>query len=170
MRVLVTAASKHGSTNDIAHAIEAALVARQVDADVWSIDAVDSLDGYDAVVLGSAIYMGHWLDPAKRFVQRHEAALKERPVWLFASGPLGDPAKPEGPPTDAATMVEATGAREHVIFAGNLDKHRLGLAERAMVAAVKAPEGDVRPWDEIDAWVDRIAAAMATPSEVPVPA
>ena len=168
MRVIVTAASKHGSTSDIAQAIGSALAAHEIDADVWSIDAVESLDGYDAVVLGSAVYMGHWLEPAKRFVQRHAHALRERPVWLFSSGPLGDPAKPEGSPADAAAMSEATGAREHMVFPGSLDKHRLGIAERAMVAAVKAPEGDFRPWDEIDAWADRIAAALATPSEVPV--
>ena len=98
------------------------------------------------------------------------AELSERPVWLFSSGPLGEPAKPEAPPTDAAEMLEATGARDHMVFPGNLDKHRLGLAERAIVAAVKAPEGDYRPWAEIDAWAGRIAAALATPARVAVPA
>ena len=170
MRVMVTAASKHGSTSDIAQAIGAALTFHEIDADVWSIEAVESLDGYDAVVLGSAVYMGHWLDPAKRFIDHHAAELKQRPVWLFSSGPLGEPAKPEGPPSDAAEMIAATGAREHVVFAGSLDKHRLGLGERAIVAAVKAPEGDYRPWDEIDAWAGRIAAALAASAEVAVPA
>ena len=169
MRVLVTAASKHGSTNDIVHAIASALAAREIDADIWSIDAVDALDGYDAVVLGSASYMGHWLEPAQLFVHRLAAELSERPVWLFSSGPLGEPAKPDAPPTDAADMLEATGAREHMVFPGNLDKHRLGLAERAIVAAVKAPEGDYRPWAEIDAWAGRIADALVTPG-VAVPA
>ena len=66
-------------------------------------------------------------------------------------------------------MVEATGAREHVVFAGSLDKHRLGLGERAIVAAVKAPEGDYRPWDEIDAWAGRIAEGLTAPAEVAIP-
>ena len=170
MRVLVTAASKHGSTSDIAQAIGAAMTNHEIDADVWAIEAVESLDVYDAVVLGSAVYMGKWLDPAKRFVERHAVELRERPVWLFSSGPLGEPAKPEGPPVDAAAMVEATGAREHVVFAGSLDKHRLGLAERAMVAAVKAPEGDFRPWDEIEAWAAEIAKALAATPRVGTPA
>ena len=170
MRVLVTAASKHGSTSDIAQAIRTALTAHQIEADVRSIENVLTLDGYDAVVLGSAIYMGHWLDPAKRFVERLGPDLRKRPVWLFSSGPLGDPAKPEAPPADAAAMLEATGAREHVVFSGSLDKHRLGLAERAVAAAVKAPEGDFRPWDKIDAWAGEIATGLAIPSEVLVPA
>ena len=170
MRVLVTAASRHGSTSDIARAIGVALSDRHIDADVWSIEAVETLADYDAVVLGSAIYMGHWLDPAKRFVERHAAALRERPVWLFSSGPLGVPGKPEGAPADAAAMVEATGAREHVVFAGSLDKESLGLVERAMVSAVKAPAGDFRPWDEIDAWAWRIAAALTPDPAATVPA
>lgn len=170
MRVLVTAASKHGSTSDIAQTIGAALARREIDADVWSIEAVESLDVYDAVVLGSAIYMGKWLEPAKRFIERHATELRERPVWLFSSGPLGDPAKPEGPPADAAAMIDATGAREHVVFAGSLDKHKLGIAERAMVAAVKAPEGDYRPWDEIEAWATGIAETLSASRVAATPA
>lgn len=170
MRVLVTAASKHGATTDIAQAIGAAMAKHEIDADVWSIEAIESLEVYDAVVLGSAIYMGKWLEPAKTFIERHAVELRERPVWLFSSGPLGDPAKPESPPADAAAMIEATGAREHVVFAGSLDKHRLGITERAMVAAVKAPEGDFRPWDEIEAWAARIAEAVITGARVGAPA
>ena len=52
---------------------------------------VASLDGYDAVIIGSAVYMGHWLDPAKDLVSRFGDALAGRLVWLFSSGPVGDP-------------------------------------------------------------------------------
>jgi hypothetical protein len=50
---------------------------------------------YDAVVLGSAVYAGHWLKPARALADRCAAALRARPVWLFSSGPVGDPAKPD---------------------------------------------------------------------------
>ena len=36
----------------------------------------------------------------------------------------------------------------------------LGFAERAMVAAVKVPEGDFRPWVEIEAWATGIARTL----------
>jgi menaquinone-dependent protoporphyrinogen oxidase len=49
--------------------------------------------GYDAVILGSAVYVGHWLEAAQRFVEKHRADLVARPVWLFASGPVGVPAE-----------------------------------------------------------------------------
>jgi len=163
MRVLVVSASKHGSTTEIARAIGTALLLRMVDTDVRTVESVVSVEGYDAVVLGSGVYMGHWLEPAKRFIDDNAAALQQRPVWLFSSGPLGDPPKPVTDPVDVADLIETTHAREHRVFAGSLDKHELGIAERAMVAAVRAPDGDFRPWDEIDAWAGTIVAELAVP-------
>lgn len=163
MRVLVASASKHGSTAEIARVIGTSLKFRKIESDIRPVGTVTSLDGYDAVVLGSGIYMGHWLEPARRFIAQHAAGLLERPVWLFSSGPLGDPAKPTDEPADAARFVESTHARGHRMFAGSLWKDGLGIAERAMVAAVRAPEGDFRPWAEIDAWAGEIANELATP-------
>jgi menaquinone-dependent protoporphyrinogen oxidase len=161
MRVLVTAASKHGSTTEIARTIATSLTLRKIEVDVLSVDSVASLEEYDAVVLGSSVYLGHWLEPARRFITHHAAELLQRPVWLFSSGPLGDSAMPGEDPSYAASLVEMTHAREHRVFAGSLWKDGLGIAERAMVAAVRAPEGDFRPWAEIDAWAGQIAAELA---------
>jgi Flavodoxin len=161
MRILVASASKHGSTTEIARSIGTALLLRMVEVDVRPVDSVVTLEGFDAVVLGSGIYMGRWLEPAKRFIENNTAELLERPVWLFSSGPLGDPPKPIEEPADVAGLVKSIHARGHRVFAGSLDKHELGIAERAMVAAVRAPAGDFRPWAEIDAWVDEIVAELA---------
>ena len=161
MRVLVASASKHGSTSEIARTIAASLTFRGIDVDLALVNQVASIDAYDAIVLGSAIYMGHWLEPAKRFVAAHAGELSSRPVWLFSSGPLGDPPRPAGEPADIAPLMEASNAREHRSFPGSLRKADLGLAERAMVAAVRAPEGDFRPWAEIDEWATSIASALA---------
>jgi menaquinone-dependent protoporphyrinogen oxidase len=162
MRILVTAASRHGSTEEIASAIAKGLTERGLDADASAIEHATP-EGYGAVVLGSAVYMGHWLEPARRFAEQHGAALAERPVWLFSSGPLGPPEHlvPEDEPVDAAPVVQATGARAHRVFAGRLSKRGLGFGERAMVAAVRAPEGDFRDWAAIDAWAGEIAEALA---------
>jgi menaquinone-dependent protoporphyrinogen oxidase len=112
------------------------------------------------VVLGSAVYMGHWLEAARQLAESETRALHGRPVWLFSSGPVGDPPKPDEQPVDAGAAVAATGAREHRLFGGNLDPRRLGFADRAMVHAVRAQTGDFRDWAEIAAWAERIADAL----------
>jgi menaquinone-dependent protoporphyrinogen oxidase len=157
MRVLVATASKHGATAEIGQAIADELIARGMDAAVVPAGDAESVDGYDAVVLGSAVYAGHWLPAATAFADRHGPRLHGRPVWLFSSGPVGDPPKPEEEPVDAGPMVEACAAREHVVFAGRIDRKRLGFGEKAIVMALRAPEGDFRDWDAVRLWARDIA-------------
>ncbi len=162
MRVLVTAASRHGATHEIADAIAAGLERRGVDAGVQHAEQLSSLDGYDAYVIGSAVYVGRWLDTARELVESNASALAERPVWLFSSGPLGPPdaLKPEGDPVDAAALVEAVAAEDHRIFAGKLDRKLLSFGEKAVVLAVPAPEGDFRDWEAIDGFAGEIAGHL----------
>ncbi len=93
-------------------------------------------------------------------MDRFDAALTAIPVWIFSSGPIGDPPKPDEDPVDVAEIHRRTAAVEHRLFAGKLDKSKLGFAERAIVAALRAPVGDFRDWDEITAWAGGIASAL----------
>ena len=162
MKVLVTAASKHGATSEVAEemakALREALKERDgeggedAQVEVRPAEEVSSVEDYDAVVLGSAVYAGHWLESARELAERHAAALAERPTWLFSVGPVGEPPKPEEDPVDVAPILEATKARDHRIFAGKLDRSTLGFAEKAIVLALRAPEGDFRNWEDIRRW------------------
>ena len=107
------------------------------------------------------MYVGHWLRSAVAFTERFGPELRERPVWLFSSGPLGDLSKPIPDPADLPDVRTATGARDHRVFAGRIDRAKLGIGERVVIAVVKAPEGDQRPWPDITAWADGIAAELA---------
>jgi menaquinone-dependent protoporphyrinogen oxidase len=160
MKVLVTAASKYGSTAEIAQAIGDVLITHRFDVAALPFDAVEAVDDYDAVVLGSAVYAGHWLSPAKEFVEQHAQALAARPVWLFSSGPVGVPPKPGEDPVDAKSMVEACAARDHRVFAGKLDRSRLGFADKAIAVALRSPHGDFRDWSQIRTWASHIANAL----------
>jgi menaquinone-dependent protoporphyrinogen oxidase len=160
MRVLVTAATKYGATAEIAQVIGDALRDRGLEPTVLPPGQVEGIDGYDAVVLGSAVYAGHWLKPAQELVDRWAGALTGRPVWLFSSGPVGDPPKPEEDPVDVAELTAATGAREHRVFAGKLVRRQLSFPERAIVSALRVPEGDFRDWAEITRWAGEIAGAL----------
>jgi menaquinone-dependent protoporphyrinogen oxidase len=167
MNVLVTVASRQGATKEIAERIGEVLSAAGLGATVEPVEAVGNVDGFDAVVLGSAVRIGHWIEPARRFVRDQGAALATRPVWLFSSGPIGNPPKPTGDPIEIGELMATLHARDHRVFAGKLEKEGLGLAERAIVAAVRAEEGDFRPWAEIDAWAAGIAAELRSGVVVP---
>jgi menaquinone-dependent protoporphyrinogen oxidase len=160
MKVLVTAATRHGATGEIAQAIGEALRDQGLDPTVIEPEQVDTVDGYDAVVLGSAVYAGHWLKPARQLVDRCAGALAERPVWLFSSGPVGDPPKPEEDPVDVAEVLAATRAREHRVFAGRLVRKRLSFPEKAIVSALRVPDGDFRDWAGVTSWAAGIAKGL----------
>lgn len=164
MRVLVSVASKHGATAEIAGALATAFADAGLDADLVSPDRVTDVEGFDAFVIGSAVYLGHWMDAAANLIELHEAALRARPVWLFSSGPVGDPSQAAEDPEDVARLVEISGARGHRLFAGEVDRNVLGLGEKVLLAAVHAPEGDYRPWPEILAWAGEIAAELTSPT------
>jgi menaquinone-dependent protoporphyrinogen oxidase len=169
MKVLVSAATKYGATGEIAEAIGGVLVERGFDATVIPPEEVGSIEDCDAVVLGSGVYAGHWLEPAKELVHRFDDALAPRPVWLFSSGPVGDPSrklvqKMEEEPVDVAEILAATKARDHRVFAGKIDRENLSFPERAMLMAFRGFEGDFRDWDEIRAWASEIADALGSGS------
>jgi menaquinone-dependent protoporphyrinogen oxidase len=162
MTVLVTAASSHGATREIAARIGADLAEQGFDVEVRNPDEVQELGRYDAFVVGSAIYLGQWLKPAKSFVAAHADELSDLPIWLFSSGPIvGDP--PTADPHDAAqgnTLAETVHAREHKLFAGKLDKSKLNWCEKIAVRCAHAREGDYRDWEAVDQWAATIASEL----------
>ena len=166
VRVLIAVASKHGATSEIGKAVASALAEEGIDAEVQPPERVAAVDSFDAVVIGSGVYAGHWLKPAKRFVEHHGATLRKRAVWLFSSGPLGEPPAPSAEPVDVAALVEMTGALGHRIFAGRLASDGLSFGERALVKIVRAPYGDFRDWPEIAEWAREIAASLRAAAPV----
>ncbi|HEU4356729.1 MAG TPA: flavodoxin domain-containing protein [Actinomycetota bacterium] len=165
MTVLVAYASKHGSTRGIAEAIGGRLLDRGVEAVVSPIRDVDGLESYEAIVIGSAVYLGAWMKEAVAFLESHAEALHRIPVWLFSSGPT---AADEG--LDLAVSakhqrrLDALGARDHHLFRGALDPQTLSFLERRAVKAAKQPLGDFREWPDVERWADAIADAVAAPT------
>ena len=163
VNVLVAYSSKHGSTREIALRIGDRLRADGLSPDVRDVAVVSDPAAYDAVVLGSAVYMGGWRKEAIEFARDHSASLAARPVWLFSSGPLGEPSLEE--PRHVAELRAALNPREHTVFTGALDSSKLSLPERIVISAVARQTkhdlaGDFRDWNEIDAWADTIAEAL----------
>lgn len=161
MTVLVAAATRHGATGEIAQTIAGELRERGFDVRLARADQVDDVSTYGGAVVGSAVYMGKWLPDALALIDRHALLLTSLPVWLFSSGPLGDPPVPKGGAVDLSSVIERIHPRGHQLFAGKLDMGRLGLMEKLTARAVRAPEGDFRDWDAIRSWARAIADELA---------
>jgi menaquinone-dependent protoporphyrinogen oxidase len=168
MAILVTDASKHGATEEIAERITSTLRQLGETAEVRPIHNVENLAKYEGVVLGSAIYYGSWLKEATEFVRHHQAELSARPVWLFSVGPLGTEVKDtEEQPKELAEFRQIIPLRGHALFFGALDHHQLSFAERMVVKAVRAPEGDFRDWKAVEEWAATIARELAPAASIP---
>jgi menaquinone-dependent protoporphyrinogen oxidase len=159
MKTLVTVASRHGATEEIGRAIADELHSAGLAVDFVPPERVESLDEYEAVVVGSALYMGRWLAPARDFVEGHVDELKQRAVWIFGSGPV-TPIKDEGDAAEGQRLLELVGARDNRVFAGQLKKEGLSFVERTVVRMIHSPWGDYRPWPAIAEWTQGIAAVL----------
>jgi menaquinone-dependent protoporphyrinogen oxidase len=165
-RVLVSAASGHGSTTEIARVISRALVNKHMAVDIVPPAAVDSVEDYDAVILGSAVYAGHWLASARDFATRFRDPLAARPVWLFSSGPTGEPSATlvqpvEQDPADVIWIRQAIPVRDHRVFTGKVNRQALSVAQQAWLLISRRTSGDFRDWAAITAWAEGIAADLA---------
>lgn len=165
-RVKVIYASKHGSTREIAEAITEELRAAGQAATCVPAGEVYGLGDCDAVVLGSAVYMGRWRHEAKQVLRRHGPALAAMPFWVFSSGPVGDPAAEQDDgdrwlePRRVMARAEELGVREHVVFGGTISADPHGFIERGMTRNTPEEFRDRRDWEQIRAWARSIASEL----------
>lgn len=163
MKVLVAFATRHEATAEIAERVGDVLREILTDTDhtavveVRDVHKVGDVDDYDAVLVGSAIYLGRWLESAERFLTDNADDLRLRPVWLFASGPVGEPLLPSQEPLEVDDLLAVSGARAHQLFAGRLRPAELDHRERTVIGATHAAEGDFRDWSEINHWAALVA-------------
>lgn len=160
MRVLVTVASRHGATREMGAEVAERLRAAGHEVDELEPDDVERVDPYGAVVMGSAVYVGRLALGLRDLVDRQAGQLRERPTWLFWSGPVGDPPMPATVPDDVTEIARATGARDVQAFAGRLDREGLNISERALVALTRADTGDFRDLDAVRTWADGIGSTL----------
>ncbi len=181
MKVLVAYATRHGATAGIAKHLAKVLGSAGSAVDVMPIGEVETVAGYDAFVVGSAAYMGHWLKEARQFVERHRPALEQHPVWLFSSGPIGEETVDKhgrdvldaSRPVEFGELAASIRPRDQRVFFGAFDAEaepigvweRLGAPFLRMKSVREAmPSGDFRDWPAIEAWACEIAHELAPQS------
>jgi len=164
-RVLVAYATKYGATGEIAERIGQVLREAGLPTDVLPADRVSDLTPYQAVVLGSAVYIGKWRKEAVKFLQAHEEMLAERPVWLFSSGPAGEGDAVELMdgwrfPKGQQAIADRIQPRDIAVFHGHVNMDKMNFIERWMIKNVQSPVGDFRDWDAVTSWATAIADAL----------
>jgi menaquinone-dependent protoporphyrinogen oxidase len=170
-RVLVAYASRLGATREIARRIGEVLRTADHDVTVQSVDDAVDAGAFDAVVVGSGVFAGHWHRPAIEFVRRHGRELASRPTWLFSSGPVGSIALDSAPkdPADIADLSGLVKPRGHRVFFGALDRAAVEGSDLSRFERVIAkrfvPEGDWRDWAAIEAWAESISDDLVRAGE-----
>ncbi len=162
--ILVAYATRYGSTQEVAEAVASTLRERGLAVDIQPMRDVRSLEQYRAVVLGAPLYIFHWHEDALQFLARHREALTQRPVAIFALGPIH------------AEEKEFQGAREQLdkelakfpwlrpeaiaIFGGKFDPQKLTFPHNLVPALKNMPASDIRDWTAIRAWASTLAASL----------
>lgn len=173
--VLVTYATKHHATEEIAHAIADVLKRDStLHVHVWPAHEVTSIKPYSAVIVGSAVYMGQWQAEAVEFLNVYEDDLKRRPTWIFSSGPTGKDASAAlsewNLPDSILPVVDRINPRDARLFHGRLEPSQLNVLERAFIKVINVPTGDYRDWESIHIWAegirDSLTHELVHPAEV----
>jgi menaquinone-dependent protoporphyrinogen oxidase len=161
--VLVAYSSKCGSTAEVAEKIGAVIAARGFRVDVKPASAVDSLKGYQSVILGSAIRMGSWLPEMLTMAKKHQAELAGLPVSIFTVHLQNTEDTPEARQARdqyIAPIKAVVPAKSEVFFAGRTDFSKMSFFDKTICKMMKAVEEDKRDWKAIEAWADTTATAM----------
>jgi menaquinone-dependent protoporphyrinogen oxidase len=166
-KILVAYATRAGSTSEVAETIGQMLNGSGATVDVCPIKKLEGLQGYDAVVVGSAIRMGQWLPEAVQFVKTHQATLSTIPTAYFlVSGflredtlEMRDKVRAFLDPLRQILEPESIG-----LFAGKMDYSKLSWLDRTVAKAVKSVEGDWRNWDAIRAWAKELCPTLGLTS------
>lgn len=167
--ILVTYATRYGSTREVAETVTATLCENGLEADIQPMREVRTLAGYGAVVLGAPLYFGLWHKDTQRFLARHREALIERPVAIFALGPI-HPDEQEYQSSRAQLNKELAKfpwltpvALE--IFVGKYDPAKLRFPDKLIIwlpasPLHEMPASDLRDWPAIRAWATSLAEKL----------
>ncbi|MBZ0298923.1 MAG: hypothetical protein K8J31_04235 [Anaerolineae bacterium] len=170
MKILVGYATEYGSTAEIAEFIGHELEHRDFQIDVRNVKDIQSVKGYDAFVLGSAIHAGMWLSEMSQFLDRFQKDLKGVPIAFFITCIR----VLEGGGYDHCLreyvnhrVLDLLNVKALTAFAGRLELDAVDWEDRWTLAARydgKEPPGmynsDFRDWDKIQTWARKVADTL----------
>lgn len=167
-QVLVAYGTRYGSTREVAETVAATLGAQGIDTDVRQAKEVRSLNGFDAVVVGTPLYMGALHKDVRALLDKNRAVLEQTPFALFALGPIkagdGLDGSREQLVTALAKLPVPTPAST-AVFVGAYDPARLGFKDRMITALPASPlHGEIaqddRDWQAVRDWSEDLARQL----------
>lgn len=171
MAVLVVYASAGGSTREIAQHVASRMAAALGKVECRPVEEVQSISGYGAVVVGSAIHNQAWLAPAMLFLTQHASELAKRPVWAFSVGmseALPKPFRKRGAALQQKRLQRVqfrdVPLLGHGVFSGVYKAYQMPFLLRILFRLTGGRFGDLRDWAAIDAWTDQITAQLIHPA------
>lgn len=161
--ILVTWATRYGSTEEVAHAVADDLLQQGLAVNAQPMNEVSSLDRYSAIVIGCALYIGRLHKDARRFLATHREAILRRPTGIFVLGPVHADAKEfasaeQQMKKELAKFPWFVPVAQQVI-GGRFDPQKLGFT-RFLPALRNIAASDARNWDAIHAWAGNLPAAL----------
>ena len=163
--VLVTYASRYGSTREVAERITEIIKTDSLEAEILPCNQVNSLDAYTFIIIGTPFYIGKMLKDAKDFIIRFQKDLASKKVSFFALGPLSDVEKELA---DTQEQMEEELKQfpwltplSMEMFGGKYDPQTLRFADKILTLLpasplYKRPASDVRNWEKINRWVKNL--------------
>jgi menaquinone-dependent protoporphyrinogen oxidase len=151
--ILVAYATKRGSTREVAADVGRVIRQRGLEVEILPAREVGSLDRYQGVVIGGALYMGRWHKDARKLLGRRRGELASLPVAVFAMGPKNtEPAEFEAAGAQLARALD--GVPEVKPFSTAIFGGVFSFGKKHAV--------DARDWDAIQAWAEEVAGKLVS--------
>ena len=165
--ILVAYATRHSSTAGIAEYIADELCRLNHKVDLRYVENVSSIEDYDAVIVGSAIYEFNWLPVAKDFIERFKLPLASMPVaYFFGCAGL----KEDTEENQKAVLIYINPVLRKYPdivpvdigrFGGAVDFSRLSPFETTIINLIGVTENeDWRDWVKIGAWAEKVSGLI----------
>lgn len=166
-KILIAYGSSSGTTAETAVFIGKKLAEKGMEADVKPVEKIRSIEGYEAVLIGTSVMMGKIKPSVVKFAERNREALSRIPAAIFLLCLTMKDDTPENRKTASGYLDPIKACVKPVsegLFAGrvNYGKMPFPLKLITLLPAFKkaVPEGDYRDWGKIEKWVDEISARL----------
>jgi len=157
MKVALIYSSKTGTTSEIATFMKKCIEKKGCTVDLITAGKQVNLKNYQAVIVGSSIYMGKWNKEASRFIEQNQNSLKSIPVAYFSVGMSFDKTDEKSLQQINQYLEKERKLVQPIMegrFLGRMDFSKLNFFQRMISKMVGAKEEDKRDWKAIEAWTD----------------